>query len=487
MPLRRSPVLSYVASACVAWACIAISTASAQGTLPEPVQRSLQEAGLDASSLSALVTPADGGPARLMHFENRPMLPASTMKLVTTLVALEELGPTFRWKTQLLAARPAKAGVLRGPLFLRGGGAPDFNWDQMRGMLRDLRNQGVRHLEGNVTLDRSYFSPARADLGAPDFDAYPQAYYNVIPDALMLNENFLRFSLDSTGKLPRVTAQPPLQGVVMQDRLTWTDMDCKSWNNDLVKVTALPAVRGTTRVTLEGEFPRNCKDYVNLNVLDRNLYIERFVRSAWKELGGTWKGSVQDGTTPATAELLVQRQSATLADIVRLANKPSNNTITRILYLTLGETRYQGPPMATSAERAAVVVRNWFTRYGISTDGMVLENGSGLSRIENLTPTQLVALLKVGARSNWNAEFASSLPLVGLDGTMRNRLRNTNVTGRARIKTGTLTGTSAVAGYVRDVADREWLVSAMIQDGTYGNGRKVLDALIQWVADGSNP
>ncbi len=155
------------------------------------------------------------------------------------------------------------------------------------------------------------------------------------------------------------------------------------------------------------------------------------------------------------------------------------------LYLSLGELRYQGPALVNSSEKAEAVVRTWFARKGIPTEGMVFENGSGLSRIERLSPRQLSALLEVGRKSNWNAEFAASMPIVGMDGTMRNRLKGTAAQGRARTKTGTLNNTSAIAGYVRDVYDREWIVAGMVINPSYGQGVPAINALLQWVAEGA--
>jgi D-alanyl-D-alanine carboxypeptidase/D-alanyl-D-alanine-endopeptidase (penicillin-binding protein 4) len=464
-------------------ACVA---SHAQTSLPAPVVQALQDGGVPETSLAALVLPAHGGAPLLAYQDERAMSPASTMKLVTTLVGLETLGPTYRWKTQLLSTGKPQGDKLKAPLYLQGGGDPHLHWDALRGMLRTLRAQGVRRLEGDLILDRSLFNPNRPDVGAPQFDESPQAYYNVIPDALLVHGNMLDLSIDSTGKMPVVRSQPPLHGVQIKTQLTLEDSDCKTWDDDLVTAQAQPPVNGKVQVVLQGVFPKNCVARSRLNLLDRNDYVERFVRAFWIELGGTWKGHVRDGIvdTQAQAQVLVTRPSDNLTEVVRLINKPSDNAMTRTLFLTLG-TNQPGDGLGTpSSEKAKAVVLAWFDAHNISTHGLVLDNGSGLSRSERITARQMAGLLHEGIKSNWYPEFASSMPIVGVDGTMRKRNKDTAATGRARIKTGTLRDTAAIAGYVRDRQNRDWIVVGFINDQASKKGRPALDALIQWVAEG---
>ncbi|OYU45390.1 MAG: D-alanyl-D-alanine carboxypeptidase/D-alanyl-D-alanine-endopeptidase [Burkholderiales bacterium PBB4] len=461
----------------------------AQTALPHEVRAVLQTAQVPETSFSALVLPAGGGMPRLAHLEAQPRSPASTMKLVTTLVALEELGPNFRWNTQLWmtsaqSSGTPRGGVLRGTLYLQGGGDPNLTWDSLRGMLRSLRAQGVRHIRGDLVLDRTYFKPARPDLGAPQFDETPAAYYNVIPDALLLNSNMLTLALDSDAQGSSVRVTPDLKGLRVVTEHTLNDTDCKQWDDDTLTVKLEPQSGGKMLLRLGGPYPKNCKSSVGLNVVDRNVYIEQFVRSFWSELGGTWQGKLQDGSTPAEAKLLVARPSDTLGNIVKLINKPSDNAMTRALFMTLGETRKTTPRLEKSSDNAVVVVNEWFDRKGIARSGLVLDNGSGLSRSERISAIEMAGLLQVGLQSNWYPEFAASMPIAGLDGTMRRRFKDSPLVGKIRVKTGTLRDTAAVAGYVRDMQGKDWVVVAFINDDNSKHGRPALDALIEWVARG---
>ncbi|MEI8324559.1 MAG: D-alanyl-D-alanine carboxypeptidase/D-alanyl-D-alanine-endopeptidase [Betaproteobacteria bacterium] len=456
--------------------------ARAQQPLPEAVQAALRSAQIADSSFSATVLPLAGGNTRLAHRSDEPMAPASTMKLLTTAVALEQLGPTFRWRTELLALGELKGSTLSGPLYLRGGGDPSLSWQRLQLMLRTLRAQGVRHLRGDLVLDRSYFSPERPDLGAAPFDESPDAYYNVIPDALLLHSNLLDLDLRSDARSVHVQLRNPMQGVQVRSQQRLIDADCKDWDDGWVAPALRQDRSGTAHITLLGTFPRGCAVQATTNSLPRNLFIERSVRALWRELGGSWSGRARDGHAPANAKLLVEQSSDTLADAVKLVNKRSDNAMARTLYLTLGARYDKADAWADHAQSARAQVTDWLALHGINADGLVLDNGSGLSRSERLSARQLAQVLQASARSPWYAELATSLPIAGLDGAMRRRLQGTPAALHSRIKTGSLRDTASVAGIVRDASGTDWVVVGMVNDARAKQGRPALDALILWAA-----
>ena len=461
----------------------------AQSALPEVVRAALSKAQIPESSFSALLLPLSGDKARLQHLADQPRAPGSTMKLLTTVAALDELGPTFRWHTQVLAPHDPAGPTLHGPLYLRGGGDPNLGWQRLQLMLRTLRAQGVRHLRGDIVLDRSYFSPARPDLNVPQFDESPDAYYNVIPDALLLESNLLDLGLRSDAR--RVTAQlrTPLLGVQLRSRQTLVDGDCGDWEDGWQQPQVRQGRGGTLQLTLQGTFPRHCAVRTSSNVIERNAFFEHVTRALWRELGGSWRGHVRDGLVPPDAKLLFEQASDTLADTVKLVNKRSDNAMARTLYLTLGALNAApaGKTFANSFEAADSRLRGWMQAQGIATEGLVLDNGSGLSRSERISARQLAQVLQAGVRSLWFAEFATSLPIAGLDGTMRRRLKDTPAAMQARIKTGTLRDAVSVAGYVLDADSRDWIVVGIVNTPKGKDGRAALDALIAWAAEQKAP
>jgi len=467
----------------------------AHAQLPAPVMDALRSANIPEDAVSALVLRDDK--TILSHLADHPMQPASTMKLVTTLVSLERLGPVFRGRTELRTAGELHGDVLDGDLYLRGGADADLTTETLTAMLRKLRNQGIRKVDGRLVVDRQLFNPARLDLNAPPFDESPEAYYNVIPDAAMINKNLLQIDMRSTSGKLKLALQPELEGVTIDSDMKLVDANCVDWESGWKLPEAVPQAGGGIKVMLHGTFPKNCEMGTAISVIDRQAYLDRLFRATWKQLGGSISGETTEGLTPASTRLLAEHLSRALPEVVRDTNKPSDNTLARLLFLSLGAleadplagSRPQIPASGVGAAEATLArseqaVRSWMREHGINDTGLVLENGSGLSRTERITPIQMGGLLQAGLRSNWAPEFQSSMPIVAVDGTMRRRLHDSLAAGRARLKTGTLRNVTSIAGYVPDASGRQCVVVAMVNSElvSNGRGRAVLDALVDWVA-----
>src|SRR4029077_11501639 len=148
------------------------------------------------------------------------------------------------------------------------------------------------------------------------------------------------------------------------------------------------------------------------------------------------------------------------------------------LFLTLATTAH---PSNVTTSDASETVKRWLVRRGLRMPGLVLENGSGLSRIERVSAGSLARLLGAADASAVREEFASSLAVAAIDGTVQRRFRNGTVAGQALLKTGTLEGVRAIAGYVIDAEGRRWIVVALINHPHAGRGQSAIDFLVQWV------
>jgi D-alanyl-D-alanine carboxypeptidase/D-alanyl-D-alanine-endopeptidase (penicillin-binding protein 4) len=483
----------------------------ANTALPSAVSSLMQANGIADNELGVIVLRGDH--VLLSHGAALPMRPASTIKLLTSMVALEQLGPVFRGRTELRSSADLIDGTLTGDLILRGGADADFSEDALRHMLEALRRQGIRKIRGDLLVDRQLFQPARPDLGLPPFDSSPEAHYNVIPDALLLNTNMLRIDLSSTARQVKLVMSPALEGVGIVSEMTMIDGDCAKWEDGWKLPEARRSAGGALQVVLHGTFPRNCVAANNINVLDRADYTDRLFRATWRQLGGVFSGQVRELSAPAPAPVVAERLLAAhtarvLPEVMRDMNKWSDNTLARLLFLSLGSleadpllgsrplpaevtsvadmaapTAIQLTPLTTAA-RSEQQIRAWLQRHHIDDSGIVLENGSGLSRRERIAPLQLAAVLQVANGSLWAPEFLTSLPIAAVDGTMRKRLVDSPAAQRARVKTGTLDGVIANAGYVPDAAGQPCIVVAFVNSdhAGHGAGRAVLDALMDWVA-----
>lgn len=429
---------------------VGLSASAAATELPGPLAQALKRYGLSAHGLSLYVHEIGRREAALAFAADIPRNPASTIKILTTLVALEELTPAYQWKTEAYATGPLVAGRLEGDLYFKGYGDPFLVIEHFWRFLRALRQLGVEVIAGDLVLDQSHFVPPPGNPS--DFDGRPHRAYNVLPAALLINFQTvgLRFVPVPAEQRVHVIADPLPAHVTVENRLRLTQRGCRGWAHRLgMQVAGRPAGE---RIILTGEYDAGCGENEMFRVVaEPAAYIHGVFRALWAELGGRLEGIVREGATPTDARLLHTAYSPPLADIVRAVNKFSNNVMTRQLLLTLGAERF-GPP--GTEEKGVAALHAWLARRGLDFPELVLENGAGLSRRERISARHLGALLLAAYESPYMPELLSSLPIASLDGTVRRRFAGTPLEGRVHLKTGSLNNVRSLAGYVLDRAGR---------------------------------
>ncbi|WP_328804744.1 D-alanyl-D-alanine carboxypeptidase/D-alanyl-D-alanine endopeptidase [Noviherbaspirillum galbum] len=442
--------------------------------LPVPIADAIQRSGLPPESVGLYVQELATGKVVAAFHEDAPFNPASTMKLVTSNAALELLGPTFTWKTQAFADGAQQGDVLRGDLVIRGSGDPKLVLESLWLFLRKLRARGIRDIQGNLLLDRSAFEEVPEDASA--FDGDPLKPYNVGPDALLLNYKALALRLvpDEARHRVDVSIDPPLQHYGLQPpRLV--KGECGDW-----KARLQPMLDGDG-ARFGGGYPLSCGEkawYIHPWQMSHARYFELVFRRMWADMGGQLRGEVRPGAPSPQARLVTEWESAPLSEIIRDINKYSNNVMARQLLLTLA---YKAYAMPANTARGAAAVRAWLTAKGIQAPELVIENGSGLSRVERIAPATLGRILAASFQAPTMPEFMSSMPLVGYDGTMRSRLKDQSVAGRAHVKTGMLNDVRAVAGYVLAASGKRYVVTCLVNHPEAGRAVEMQDLLLQWV------
>ncbi|WP_028239295.1 D-alanyl-D-alanine carboxypeptidase/D-alanyl-D-alanine endopeptidase [Stutzerimonas azotifigens] len=446
----------------------------ANQSLPPRVQQALKANKIDSDALSVVMLPLNGHGTPTFVNADVSVNPASTMKLVTTYAALELLGPNHQWKTEFYGDGPLKDGVLEGNLYLKGGGDPKLNMEKLWLLLRDLRANGVQTVTGDLVLDRGHF--IKPDLPVFDDDGGDRNKpFLVGPDSLLVNLKALRFIARNEGGKVNIAVEPPIEQVKIDNRVqALPAAKCPGWPD--VRYNPVPENGGVT-VVVTGKLAAGCSGQTYLSLLDHQQYAAGTVRAIWKELGGSILGEDRLGSVDKDARLLARAYSPDLVEIIRDINKYSNNTMARQLFLSLGaEFRSKADP--DDAKAAQRVIRDWMAKKGIVAPHLVMENGSGLSRAERVSARELATLLQAAWRSPYAAEFISSMPLAAVDGTMRKRLRNTPVAGKAHIKTGTLNTVRAIAGYSRDGNGDTWAVVAILNHSRPWGASSILDQVL---------
>ena len=475
--VMHKPLISLLALASLSF------SACADG-LPPNVLRALKAAQIPTANVAVMVQPVDAAQPLVAHNATQAMNPASVMKLLTTYAALDLLGPAWTWKTGAYSENVTVDGVLGGNLTIKGSGDPRFAIEHLSGLLRQLRVRGITHIAGDVLLDRTVFNVPSIDPGA--FDDKPMRPYNVGPDGLLINFRALRFTLTPDNGKPRVLMETPSDGLRVDNQLHNGDGACGTNWKDLINIRLIPENSGN-RLEFSGTYSAACGEKpLNLSPLPAEAQTSGLIRALWKELGGSIGGQVRAGTLAPGARLIAQHESAPLADSVRDINKFSNNVMARQVFLTLGNDAPKevllGGTAPTTAERAKQRISDWLNQRGLRFNELVLDNGSGLSRTERISADSLNRLLLDAWKNPVMPEFVSSMPIVGIDGTMKKRLKEADAAGRAHIKTGTLDGVKTAAGYALDAQGRRYAVSIFINHPRAQTGSAAIDALINWVA-----
>lgn len=459
------------------------STSSAAGELASQIDRAIDESDLASARWGVhVISQADGS---TIYHRNADKLftPASNMKIYTTAAALDLLGSDFRWRTSVYSSsQPDATGRVSGDLILYGRGAPDFasrseheERGSMAKLVEDLFQRGIRTIEGNIIGDESYFRGDPLGEGWQWTDL--QWYFAAEASALSINGNEVGVNLipsPRSGDGPELKAGEPSAYVKVENRM----------------VTGKPGGRPTigvhrglsdNNVRVWGEFPPGSKGFgARLSVHKPALWAATMFKDALQSRGITvaGKAQVRDSRVaqsqrfdPAGAVELAFVNSQPLSEIVRKTNKESNNLYAELILRTIGRERGQMAALPSEigrergdAEVGLAVIRLWLAKAGVPTERLALHDGSGLSRLNLVTPESTVALLRSISKTHSNQVFHQSLPLSGRDGTLAGRLKS--LTDRVWAKTGSLTYDTSLSGYVTASDGQVFIFSIMCNDQT---------------------
>ncbi len=448
---------------------------AAEEDLPLGVRSLLKLRQLPADSLSIYVEDIDSGEVVLEWLADEPRNPASTMKLLTTLVALDVLGPAYRWKTDVYALGGVNDGTLDGDLALKGYGDPFLVTERVWQLLRDIRHAGVTNITGDLLLDDSYFDVGEHDPAA--FDRQPLRAYNVGPNALLMNFKVVRYWFEPDGSAVRVHLDPHLENLEVDNRLTTRPGSCRGYQRGIT-VTMNDT---NDKVTFSGRFPSGCEAYaMDRTVLSHNEFAWGVFDSMWAESGGQFDGTWRNTVVDETLEPLTSFESPSLAEMITSVNKHSNNVMARHLLYTLS-AEVQGAPGTEHGGRD--VISKWLAERGLDIPQLRIDNGAGLSRDVRITAAGMGALLRFAWRQPYMPEYLSSMSLTGLDGTLSRRFRKSNLVGKAHLKTGSLDHVAAIAGYLHGRSGRRYAVVVMqnFNDVHRGPGDEIQETLLRWL------
>jgi D-alanyl-D-alanine carboxypeptidase/D-alanyl-D-alanine-endopeptidase (penicillin-binding protein 4) len=467
--------------------------------LPAAVSAILRSSGLPATSFALDVRPVDGGDAAplLAWHAERPFLLASTTKVVTSLAALDLLGPTHRWKTTAYATGPLRGGRIAGDLVIVGGEV-GLTANELRRWFAQMRDEGVRAIAGNIVLDDvallHELDPKQVEATAaersPDAPIDPRTY-NV--------GKLLVTVRPAAGERATVTIRPSPANVRIVNDVFMDGDSCMAWARwkSAEEIGSGPPlqlwVRGRWRADCAADeiayvaAPPGARLAPELGAArPQPIAAPRLVADLWSEAGGALGGRVlvrdaaarRPNSAPWSSELLTP-----VGEVLREMNKTSNNEAARNVLLSLASSGDDAGGLRVGALKAAQErMRGWLRTQGLHDGDVTVVLGSGQSRAERGKPRAIVELLRNAWRSADSQALVASLPIAGVDGTLVHRMTSGAATGQAFLKTGTLSDTRALAGYVRARSGRVYAVSLIVTDPAAAKGTPALDSLVEWVA-----
>ena len=488
--------------------------AMAAPPMPAEVMAAMRDSGVPTRNFGFYAQPVEKTEANAAAFASmnaeQAFLLASTTKVVTSLAALDLLGPAYPWPLHAYATAPVREGQLRGDLVIVGGRHP-ISADELRRWFVQMRSEGLQGVTGRIVLDDLLLLPPRdpaiasAALAAGTFEPPPPTAAGWSDEAKAFNKGTMLLAIEpAPGARARITLNPqPLGVTVVNDVMMGGPCDAWArWS------TASERGDGPPQLLVRGRWDVNCpKEYVayvhplpgmkfmHNVVLPESLRAavapvepskSRLAERLWLETGGTLRGRVSEVSgslsgqrTVGALPRWVSAFSIPLSQVVREINKTSDNLAACNLLLSLAPAS-----AAPGQERqgAKTRVQEWLVSQGLIDGDIHVDVGSGQSREERGKPRAMVQLL----RNAWQAEgaqaFVNSLPIAGVDGTLAHRMLSGSATGQAFLKTGTLSDTRALAGYVRSRSGTVYAVTAIVNHPEAARARSVLDAFIAWVA-----
>jgi D-alanyl-D-alanine carboxypeptidase/D-alanyl-D-alanine-endopeptidase (penicillin-binding protein 4) len=439
----------------------AATPAQATKELRAALDRIVQTSALRDARAGVFVARIDDGEVVYAHDPDALLNPASNVKLFTAAAALARLGPEHRFETEFWLDAPRSGAPA---LHVRGKGDPSLTTERLWAIVADLKHRGLREVR-EIVVDDAWFDPLRE---GPGYDQEQGDRSYLAPTgAVSLNYNAIAIHVapgDRAGARARVEVEPESDHVVVDHRATTG----RGAARRRVKITSTYR-DGRQHVRVEGRVPLGARPQVVWRKIDDPpAYFAATLRRLLELRGVKVSGRFRLGPVPASAKLLHVAESEPLGEIARRLNKHSNNFVAEQIVKALG-AQVKGPPGTWPKGIAAI--EEFLAEAGIPRGAYVMKNGSGLNDANRFSARQTVTLL----RAMWRrfpvlAEFLSSLPIAGRDGTIRWRMGGSQAEGMLRAKTGTLEGVTSLSGYVETAAGDRLAFAVLVNDFTARRG-----------------
>ena len=406
------------------------------------------------------------------HNEKKLFNPASLVKIISTFIAVEELGPQFKWQSDFLHNGEITGDTLNGDLIFKGRGDATFSINNLESSIRKIQRNGIKNIKGDLILDLSYFGLVSKEKS---FDNDPMRAYNALPNPVVIQSNTMNFILTMKGRSLNIESNPSLENITIKNNIKITNERCIDWKSKLDYRTETKDSK--FKIIFGGKFSRKCGiKGINLSVLNDEEYFYRIFKETWNANGGEFSGNLNvTYIQEANLKVLYKHNSRALSEIIRDVNKYSLNLMARNTMLTILAEDSDLLVLESSVNK---YVKSWFEKNSLPHNGLFIQNGAGLSRNSILTSEQLLLFMENIYHDPLMPEMLASFPISGVDGTLRRRMNYSSFKKSGHFKTGSMKNVNAIAGFLLDKNNEMKIFIFIMNDLTAKDSHRLQEALI---------
>ncbi len=454
---------------------ILVSSLAFGDVLPTAISDMISKSGLKSSELAIYIKETNSNKVLAGLNIDKPMTPASVIKVYSAYAILLELGYDYRWTTNFYYSGGYKNGAV-GDLIVKGQGDPTLRSSDIPSIVKALKAKGIKRIKRNIVIDRDYFKVPKRD--SSHFDKNIYSPYNAMPDAMMFNEHVSKFSLYPKGNRYVVGKYIPGDSYRVSNSIKVVGGSCKG--SRATPIISVSHANATPILRVSGKLSNRCKkrrySYVITKPYKEFYYA---LKNELKKQGISYNGKLKLSRVPKGAKKVYTHYSATLEKIIAKTAKKSNNLFARHLLLTLGAKIYGAPSNLRKGRNAVEKVLN---RYRLlNSSKTCIDNGCGLSRESKITARGMAKVLD-HAYKGYGRRWMNILSIAGKDGTIKRRFAHTKVKNRAWMKTGTLNRVKNISGYLLSSSGRLYTVVILVNSKrAKWSGAKLQNDIIKWL------
>ena len=438
---------------------LVIVSVSVSAEMPQPYKTLISKYNFKKDSYSFVVKNLTNPQKKVIIYNgSKNFNPASLIKIITSFIALEKLGPNYKWRSDFYYTGELKGHILQGDIIFVGRGDASFSIDNLESLIREIQKKGIKKIEGNLILNKSYFGKIPDVI---DFDDDPMRAYNVLPNAISIQSNTINFKFKPQNNNVKIEAKPDLKYLKIKNNLRLSQKNCVSWKQalDYQKANSIQE----EMIIFQGHLSKKCSNKeIDLSVIDNGRYFYEVFKYLWVQNGGNFSGGYWvNNNERLEGKFIASHLSRPLGVLIRDMNKYSLNLMARNLMLTVIAEDLK---KQVTEDDVNHFVLDWLGNQGIANDNIFVENGAGLSRKTYINADTLLEIMDKIYEHPYMPEMLSSLSVLNEDGTLEKKMPFSKVKKNGHFKTGSLKNVSAIAGYFVDKDKNKKILIFLMND-----------------------